>query len=112
MSYTYNKCPGGRSALCECSDGKQGPTSFTRTLRAGDRRTAMAFGEFGFLNGIALQKRTETEKGTNFILRHSKKLSVGLLFLFVCPVRVHIIIKSVGAGLHQSFAYDRCIIRI
>jgi len=79
----------GRSALCECIGGKQGPTSLTRSLRVGDCRIAMAFGEFGFLNGIALQKRTETEKGTNFILCHSKKLSVELLFLFVGPVRVH-----------------------
>lgn len=53
------------------------------------RYTAIAFGEFGFLNESALQKRTETEKGTlwihthihtHIILYHSKKLSVELLF--------------------------------
>jgi len=35
-----------------------------------DHRTAMAFGEFGFLNGSALQKRTETEKGAQWIYIH------------------------------------------
>jgi hypothetical protein len=68
------------------------------------RRTAMAFGEFGVLNRSALQKRTETEKGTRRIHTnthiYSKYICIILYYttrksfqssscFFVVPVHVH-----------------------